>query len=57
MKTLHILKSEPDDNTRTLLDILTEGEDAVTVPLYEKEIDYDRLIDLIFENDRTVSWW
>ena len=57
MKTLHILKSEPEENTQTLLDILTEGENAVTFPLYEKETDYDRLIDLIFENDRTVSWW
>ncbi len=57
MKTLHILKSEPDENTRVFLDILAEGENTTPFPLYEKDADYDRLIELIFENDRTVSWW
>ncbi|MBC8418206.1 MAG: hypothetical protein KJ573_05745 [Proteobacteria bacterium] len=56
MKTLHILKTEPDSDTRTLIDILSEG-DAATFPLYKGEPDYGKLIDLIFENDRAISWW
>jgi len=37
MKTLHILKSKPDENTRALLEILTEGENAVTSPFTRKK--------------------
>ena len=57
MKLLHILKSEPDKNTKTLMDILSQGEEATIYPLYEKDADYEDLIDLIFEKDKVVSWW
>ena len=57
MKTLHILKTEPDSNTKTLMDILSRDEDVTAFPLYEGEPDYGKLIDLIFENDKVVSWW
>jgi len=57
MKILHILKSEPDDNTRTLINILSENNEATLFPLYEDEPDYQKLIDLVFEYDQTISWW
>ena len=57
MKILHILKSEPDDNTRTLIDILSENKETILFPLYEDEPDYEKMIDLVFEYDQTVSWW
>ncbi len=57
MKLLHILKSEPDANTKTLIENLSAGEDPELFPLYKGEVDYDRLLDLIFEHDRVVSWW
>ncbi|MBN1831156.1 MAG: hypothetical protein JW896_03510 [Deltaproteobacteria bacterium] len=57
MKILHILKSEPDDNTNTLIRIISEGEECVLFPLYKGEQDYEKLIDLIFECDKTISWW
>jgi hypothetical protein len=57
MKTLHILKSVPDTNTKTLMDILAEGEDTTVFDLNEGKPDYEKLIDLIFEHDRTISWW
>ena len=56
MKTLHILKTEPDDNTKAFIDILSKGEEATLFRLYQDE-DYEKLIDLIFEHDKTVSWW
>ncbi|NQU13315.1 MAG: hypothetical protein HQ561_04165 [Desulfobacteraceae bacterium] len=56
MKTLHILKTEPDKNTETLMDILSKGEEATVFRLYEDR-DFEELIDLIFEHDKTVSWW
>ena len=57
MKILHILKSEPDDNTMTLMEILSQGEEATQFKLYGEETDYEKLIDLIFEHDKVVSWW
>jgi len=57
MKILHILKSEPDEKTKTLIDIISDGEQSSTFSLYESDPDYAKLLDLIFENDRTISWW
>ena len=57
MKLLHILKSEPDHNTRSLMAILSEGNEASQFPLYEEEPDYEKLIEAIFENEKTISWW
>ena len=57
MKTLHIFKTEPDSNTRTLMDVLARDEEVATFTMYEGEPDYAKLVDLIFENDIVVSWW
>jgi hypothetical protein len=57
MKILHILKTEPDEVTGTLMDAVSNGEESSTFKLYESDPDYGRLLDLIFENDRIVSWW
>ena len=57
MKLLHILKSEPDDNTRSLMAILSEGNEISQFPLYEEQADYEKLIEAIFENEKTISWW
>jgi hypothetical protein len=57
MKLLHILKSEPDENARTMMDILSEGEEATEFSLYEEAADYEKLIDMIFEHDRVIAWW
>ena len=57
MKILHILKSEPDENTLNLMGMLSQGEDATEFRLYGEEADYEKLIDLIFDHDRVVSWW
>lgn len=57
MQLLHILKSEPDENTRTLMDLLSEGEENHILCLYEADADYQKLIDMIFEHDRVISWW
>ncbi len=57
MKILHILKSEPDEVTKTLMGLISDGEESSTFSLYESDPDYAKLLDLIFENDRTISWW
>jgi len=57
MKLLHILKSEIDNNTKTLMNVLSDGNETTAFPLYENNPDYEKLIDLIFENDNIVTWW
>lgn len=57
MKLLHVLKSEPDEKTRTLMTILSEGNEAVELPLYGPLVDYEALIDEVFASDKVVSWW
>jgi hypothetical protein len=60
-KILHLLKTEPDDIQRTLMDNLSEGRISLEIPLYggdgkENEV-YDKIIDVIFEYDQVITWW
>ena len=57
MKLLHVFRSEPDPDVIKLAEILSEGNEAVRFDLFRREIDYDRLVELIFSCDKTVSWW
>jgi hypothetical protein len=59
MKILYIYKSEPDDTTKTLAGILSEGKEVTEFPLYQGEPDYEKLIDVIFEHDhdKVITWW
>ena len=57
MRLLHILKSDPDENTKTFMEILSEGEETTEFSLYEEAADYDKLIHMIFEHDRVITWW
>lgn len=57
MKTLYLLRSEPDEWVRKLMRELFPGEEIREFPLHRGEVDYDRLIAEIFESDRVVAWW
>jgi hypothetical protein len=57
MKLLHILKTDPNENTRTLMGILSHGNEAAEFALFHDQADYEELIDAIFQNDKVISWW
>ncbi|MCK4816611.1 hypothetical protein KA005_12650 [bacterium] len=57
MKILHILKTEPDKNVESLINIISQGEEASIFKLYDERVDYEKFIDLVFEHDKTISWW
>lgn len=57
MKLLYILRSKPDKNTESLMNILAEGEEPSIYPLYDEQVDHEKLIDMIFEHDKVISWW
>ena len=59
MKILHILKTEPDNNTKSLMNALGEQQVKETnvFALFDERADYEKLIDLIFEHEKIFSWW
>ena len=59
MKILHILKTEPDSNTKILMASSGEsqGKETSVFALYAEQADYEELINLIFEHDKIISWW
>jgi len=57
MKILHIYKTEPDETTKTLVNILSKGEEITEFELFKDDVDYGKLLDLVFEHDKVVTWW
>ncbi len=57
MKTLHILRSEPDPLARRLIDQMSRSGDAREVALYAGGVDYDRLVADIFGSEKVICWW
>jgi hypothetical protein len=56
MTTLHIFRSEPDEQVRDLIREITRNETS-QISLYEEIVDYVHLIDSLFSHDRVISWW
>jgi len=58
MKILHILKSEPDETTEQFIRQMAADNDEVTVkPLFETDVDWQRLTDDIFSHENVICWW
>ncbi len=60
MKLLHIYRSgEPAEEVKKLIQLLNEGNEVLEFKLYEakEDADYDKLIQLIWEADKTICWW
>jgi hypothetical protein len=57
MTILHILRSEPSELVRRLIQGMSRGHGSQEVPLYQGSVDYDRLVKDIFQADRVVCWW
>ncbi|MCK4605201.1 MAG: hypothetical protein KAU41_11025 [Deltaproteobacteria bacterium] len=57
MKILHVYRSEPTDDVKKLVEILSRDRDAKDFSLYIGDPNYDILVQMIREADKTVSWW
>jgi hypothetical protein len=57
MKVLHLLKSEPDEIIKILMEPLSEGNEFQQFALYKGIVDYDKLVELTFECDKAICWW
>ncbi len=57
MKILHVLKSEPDEMMKRLMQPSSEGNEVKEFEMYQGNVDYDELVKLVFENDKVICWW
>ena len=57
MKILHVYRSQPDDDTKKLVEIVSEGREADSFDLAVDNPDYDQLVDKVFAADQTICWW
>lgn len=59
MKLLHVYRNEPNEEVKKLVQALNEGNEVMEFKLYEakEDADYDKLVQMIFEADKTISWW
>ena len=57
MKILNIYRSEPDDTTKKLVEIVTRDRESDSFDLNVDAPDYDALVDKIYDADKVISWW
>ena len=57
MKILNVYRSEPDDTTKKLVEIVTRDRESDSFDLNVDSPDYDALVDKIFDADQVISWW
>ncbi len=62
MKLLYLYRFEPTEGTGTegtkkLSEMMAKGNEVTEVKLYEGEPDYDKLVEMIWEADKVISWW
>ena len=57
MKIVHVYRSEPNDTTKKLVDMVSEGRQTESMNLFGGTPDYGKLVDLIMNADQTICWW
>jgi len=57
MKILNVYRSQPDDTTKKLIEIVTRDRESDEFYLNVEKPDYDQLVEKIFAADQTISWW
>jgi hypothetical protein len=57
MKILHVHKSEPDEILKKLMEPVSEGNEVEHFEMYKGDVDYDKLIELVFGHDKVICWW
>jgi hypothetical protein len=57
MKILHVYRSAPSENTKKLVEIVSEGRESDSFDLNVDSPDYDALVDKVMASDQTICWW
>ena len=57
MKLLNVYLSEPADDVKKLVDIVSDGCETNSFDLNVEAPDYDKLVDMVTDADKTICWW
>jgi len=57
MKILNVYRSEPDDTTKKLVEIVTRDRESDSFDLTVDNPDYNQLVEKMFAADKTITWW
>ena len=57
MKILHVFKSEPDAVIKKLMEPLAKDNEAREFEMHQGDVDYDKLVEMVFEHDKVICWW
>ena len=57
MKILNVYRSQPDETTKKLVEIVSRDRDAESFDLNVDAPDYGQLVDKIMAADKTICWW
>ena len=57
MKILNVYRSEPSEDTKKLVEIVSEGREIGSFDLAVDSPDYAALVDKVMAADQTICWW
>ncbi|MDH4316947.1 MAG: hypothetical protein OEV64_01030 [Desulfobulbaceae bacterium] len=57
MKLLNVYRSKPCDDVKKLVEIVSEGTEASSFDLNVDAPDYDKLVNMVMDADKTICWW
>jgi len=57
MKVLNVYRSEPDETTKKLVEIVTRDRESDSFDLNVDNPNYDQLVDKMMGADKTICWW
>jgi len=57
MKIMHIFRHPPDEVTQALVSIISREREVTEFALYQDEVDYERMLELVLTHDQVISWW
>ena len=55
MKILYVIKQDLDATAKTMIEVHKKGNDVSIVDVRQNK-NYDQIVDLIFSNDKIISW-
>ncbi len=55
MKILYLMKQDPDATVKKIMEVHKNGNEVTVVDL-RQEKNYGKIVDLIFSNDKVISW-
>jgi len=56
MQLLNVIRSKPDEQVRRLVQEMSKGKEVRDVPLYEGNVDYDRLVNYLKNNEHRMDY-